>query len=192
MDLDSRRYSTLPAQLCGPFVAFMAGEQAIPQTDVDRLIALRVIQPGTGTHQPREILPLPTHEIMPARQASSTVVALAAQGVATWQVRSISLRRLLTDEAARRPSDHQDANEQDLGRLRRAFERIASLFGEANECLPRSLAFRRLALRYGHRPSLVIGVKINPFGAHCWVQSGARVDNDSLERVRLFTPIHVV
>jgi len=192
MDLDSRRYLTLPAQLCGSFLALMAGERVVPQSDIDRLIALRVIRPGTGSRQPREILPPPSRELVPARQTSSVITALAAQGIATWQVRRIDFRRLLADEAARPPRDRQDADEHDLGRLRRAFERVANWFGEANECLPRSLAFRRLALRYGHRPSLVIGVRINPFGAHCWVQSGERVDSDSIERVRLFTPIHVI
>src|SRR3546814_7813174 len=92
----------------------------------------------------------------------------------------MALPRLFAIEAGCRPIDRA-ADENDLGRLRGAFDQIATVFGEADECLPRSLAFRRLAFRCGHRPSLVIGVKIDPFGAHCWVQSGARLDNDRSE-----------
>ncbi|MDQ2762376.1 MAG: lasso peptide biosynthesis B2 protein, partial [Pseudomonadota bacterium] len=64
--------------------------------------------------------------------------------------------------------------------------------GESRECLSRSLAFRKLALRRGYRPSLVIGVKLDPFAAHCWVQTGGRVDNDTLDRTRLYEPILVL
>src|SRR3546814_2629236 len=77
----------------------------------------------------------------------------------------MALPRLFAIEAGCRPIDRA-ADENDLGRLRGAFDQIATVFGEADECLPRSLAFRRLAFRCGHRPSLVIGVKIDPFGAH--------------------------
>src|SRR3546814_5791235 len=61
--------------------------------------------------------------------------------------------------------------------------------GEADQCLARSIAFRRLAFRLGFAPTLVLGVKLDPFAAHCWVQSEDCVANDSLERVRCFPPI---
>jgi hypothetical protein len=35
----------------------------------------------------------------------------------------------------------------------------------------------------------VIGVKLNPFAAHCWLQVGDVVLNDLPERVAAFTPI---
>lgn len=76
-----------------------------------------------------------------------------------------------------------------MARFRAAFDRVAIPLGEVDNCLARSLGFRMLAFRRGYRPTLVIGVKLDPFAAHCWVQTGTRVDNDSVERVRHFTPI---
>jgi hypothetical protein len=35
----------------------------------------------------------------------------------------------------------------------------------------------------------VMGVSGRPFAAHCWVQVGDRVVNDTLDHVILFTPI---
>jgi hypothetical protein len=192
LDIDSGRYSTLPARLCASFSTLMTGDRNVSRGDLERLIALRVIELGSRTDQQHEILPVPDCEIMPTKLRSWPVNAILAQAMTTHRVRHVTLRRLLAEEAALQLHDRSSIDERDLGRLRGAFERIATLFGEADECLPRSLAFRRLAFQRGHRPSLVIGVKIDPFGAHCWVQSGSRVDSDSVERVRLFTPILVV
>jgi hypothetical protein len=49
-------------------------------------------------------------------------------------------------------------------------------------------------LCHAHRlyPSLVLGVRINPFAAHAWVQIGDRVLVGDYDQVRLFTPILVV
>ena len=189
LDIDTRRYSTLPARLWSPFAALMAGNGTVPRDDVDRLLALRVIEHGRPLQAPLEIVPSPDHETIPVKPRGWSISAIVAQGLAARQLRNINFRRLLIEEAARHPAKRKDADERGLGRLRGAFDRIATLYGEVDQCLPRSLAFRRLALRYGYATSLVIGVKIDPFGAHCWVQTGSRVENDSLERVRLFTPI---
>ncbi|SMF60995.1 lasso peptide biosynthesis B2 protein [Allosphingosinicella indica] len=56
-------------------------------------------------------------------------------------------------------------------------------------CLADSLAMRRWLARRGIAVALVFGVKLSPFAAHCWLQAGSRVVNDSLDNVRPFTPI---
>lgn len=59
----------------------------------------------------------------------------------------------------------------------------------ADRCLPRSIALV-LCLAARHvRAHIVIGVRIAPFGAHCWVQAGNEVLNESVEEVLLYTPI---
>jgi hypothetical protein len=35
-------------------------------------------------------------------------------------------------------------------------------------------------------------VKASPFGAHCWLQEGDLILNDSVERVGAYTPIMIV
>lgn len=191
LDIDNGRYLTLPTQLCAPFVTLMCHEVDIAPHDMERLLALRVIERGEPTPCMITQLRAPSCEVAPTQHRSWSVAAAVAQGLATHRVRHWPLGRLFAVEAARRPSN-RTAEKNDLARLRGAFDRIAMVFGEADACLPRSLAFRRLAFHCGHRPSLVIGVKMDPFGAHCWVQSGTCIDNDSIERVRLFTPIHVI
>lgn len=191
LDIDSGRYSTLPEALCAPFSALLSGEDEIAVTAIERLQALGVIKKGVPTPAAIELLPAPTHQLAATRGELWPITAGIAQTVAAYHVRHVPLRKLLETEAGRRASN-RSAADWDLGRLRGDFDRIASLVGEADACFPRSLAFRRLALRHGYRPAMVLGVKIDPFAAHCWVQSGSRVDNDSIERVRLFTPIHIL
>jgi len=52
--------------------------------------------------------------------------------------------------------------------------------------LVRFLARRRLSA------SIVFAVTTNPFNAHCWVQSGDLVLNDTVGNAILHTPIRVV
>jgi hypothetical protein len=50
---------------------------------------------------------------------------------------------------------------------------------------------RRL-VRNGIGSAVMFGVMTRPFKAHCWVQIEDVVLNDSLDHVRLFTPIKAV
>lgn len=51
-------------------------------------------------------------------------------------------------------------------------------------CRLHSAALVRFLSLYGERSDWIFGVRLNPFGAHCWVQSGETVLNDALDRVR--------
>ncbi len=73
-----------------------------------------------------------------------------------------------------------------------AFEVSDFVFGRNDRCLPRAIAMIRRCLRAGHSPSLVLGVRVNPFAAHCWVQQGATVIGDSIDVTRIYTPICVL
>ncbi|WP_458733095.1 lasso peptide biosynthesis B2 protein [Sphingobium xenophagum] len=70
-----------------------------------------------------------------------------------------------------------------------AFEVSDFVFGRNDRCLQRAIAMIRRCLRVGHNPSLVIGVRINPFTAHCWVQQDLTVVGDSIDIARIYTPI---
>lgn len=62
----------------------------------------------------------------------------------------------------------------------------------APNCLSDSLALARFLARRRLFPSLVFGVKLAPFGAHCWLQTRSKILNDAADRVREFTPVLVV
>jgi Transglutaminase-like superfamily len=66
------------------------------------------------------------------------------------------------------------------------------LFSSRDECLYDSLALLEFLARRRVYPDWVFGVQTRPFAAHCWVQHGGIVFNDTVEHVSGFTPIMVV
>lgn len=96
--------------------------------------------------------------------------------------------RCLMDAADRRPSKSVCTAARNI----RAFEHARLLRTAADRCLPRSIALALCLASDGERANLVIGVKLAPFGAHCWVQSGDEVLNDSVEEVLRYQPILVI
>lgn len=59
-------------------------------------------------------------------------------------------------------------------------------------CLYESLALVDLMARRGACPLWIFAVQAQPFGAHCWVQSGSRLLNEGSEYADQFTPIMAV
>jgi len=59
-------------------------------------------------------------------------------------------------------------------------------------CLQDSLALRDWLGSRQASAAIVFGVKLDPFAAHCWVQSENTVLNDAPDKVREFTPVFVV
>ena len=63
------------------------------------------------------------------------------------------------------------------------------LFTTRDACLADSLSLVNFLSYYGIFPTWVFGVQTGPFAAHCWVQEGELVFNDTPDHVRRFTPI---
>ncbi|WP_126967285.1 lasso peptide biosynthesis B2 protein [Xanthomonas arboricola] len=59
-------------------------------------------------------------------------------------------------------------------------------------CLLDSVALARFLRRRQLDAQLVFGVALDPFSAHCWVQTGDLVLNDTVGNVHAHTPIRVV
>jgi hypothetical protein len=74
-----------------------------------------------------------------------------------------------------------------------AYDRLRPLVLTAQDrCLHDSLALLAFLAPEGLHPRWVVGVRVSPFGAHSWVQSGPTVLNDQHDHVRRFSPILVV
>lgn len=58
-------------------------------------------------------------------------------------------------------------------------------------CLLDSLSLVTLLSMYDVHPSWVFGVRAQPFLAHCWIQLGNVVLNDTVDNVRQFKPIMI-
>ncbi len=61
-----------------------------------------------------------------------------------------------------------------------------------NQCLYDALVLLEFLSRYDIYPDWVFGVAMGPFSAHCWVQKGETVFNDSVAHTAFHTPIMVV
>ena len=82
-----------------------------------------------------------------------------------------------------------EPSETALSVIAASFERTARLVRSHDQCLFRSVALaRRLAAR-GIPGDLYIGVRLRPFAAHSWVQSGRWLVNDRIDTVETYTPI---
>ncbi|MDR6623866.1 lasso peptide biosynthesis B2 protein [Caulobacter segnis] len=73
-----------------------------------------------------------------------------------------------------------------------AFARMAPWLPRAGLCLMRSLQQRLFLARRGHAAAWVFGVRTWPFEAHCWLQVGEVVLDDTPSHVAGFSPILVV
>jgi hypothetical protein len=72
------------------------------------------------------------------------------------------------------------------------FGKLRRFFPANYLCLFDSLALVNFLASYGHYPDWVFGVNLDPWSAHCWVQSGQFVLNDDPETVASFIPILAV
>ena len=139
----------------------------------------------------------PSAEIMPdvnLARMSDQLQAFLAQCKAGFDVKRKPLRSLLIDLASPDSSfEIASARPPDgLRRVASAFAAIANLVRRQDRCLPLSVAFKKICAARQIPVRLVFGVSLDPFAAHCWVQQQECVANDTVERVRLFTPILVV
>ncbi|MBU2605188.1 MAG: lasso peptide biosynthesis B2 protein [Alphaproteobacteria bacterium] len=159
---------------------------------------------GQGLQGQPAALPLPLDWQEPVR--SSPAIAegpfhLAEVARALWTQRRaerwlahrpfssvlFDLRRTLERRCANGFADADAA-----ARTIRAFEHARLLRSTADRCLPRSIALTLCLAARGMRAHVVIGVKLAPFGAHAWAQTGDHVLGDSAEEVLRYSPILIV
>ena len=146
--------------------------------------------------------PLPTEAIDPdspvhSRRSSGAHAAsfFASSGRASRELRR--QRFQLTIEAVRARKS-RNAGRTGLADIERArslmlvFERLRLFYPRSYLCLFDSLALIHFLARFDVYPDWVFGVNADPFEAHCWVQAGNVVLNDTVARVSGFTPIMVV
>jgi hypothetical protein len=66
------------------------------------------------------------------------------------------------------------------------------LFTGHDACLLDSFSLAVYLIQSGYAPHWIFGVKAQPFSAHCWLQIGSTVLNDTPEHVRTYTQIMIV
>lgn len=118
--------------------------------------------------------------------------------IAVWQL-TVRARSKLR----RRPIADILASASEAGPIRQGLgvgtEILAMRFAAARRlvpvsghCLTDSLALLEWLRTHGCGAMLVLGVKLDPFAAHCWVQTEELLLNDRAERVERFTPVGTI
>lgn len=179
-------------------VQLQAGRTALVP---DRLIAGQLTAAGLlsedGAAEDEANLPDPVCALEPALRSRPKIAgwgwrALTANLDAARAVKRLDLVALVA-EAGCRPATNctNPATEALLDEVA-AFRRLAPWLPRGGVCLMRSYQLLTHLRAGGHHAAWVFGVRTWPFEAHCWLQVGDMVLDDTLERVRAFKPILVV
>jgi len=194
LDLRRDRYFQLPPTADRAFGDLVLGSAADAEM-VGALAAAGLLvappegRPATATVHPPPKRSLPEEEpsVRVSWRGLPEVLLLVL-----WARRAVSRQRLsrLIGRPAR-PAAPDAASQDRLDRCVHAFQAARRLVPIAPNCLYDSLALRQFLLRRSVQADLIVGVKLHPFGAHCWLQDGPRVLNDTLASARDFAPILV-
>jgi hypothetical protein len=199
LDLAADRYFTLPAGTDAVFGALL-GADRVGEPPAEELAFL--IRSGILVAAPEGRPIAATRYIHPnlslvEQAGTSAQASLPALVQAWWLVRRAraavgggQLPTLLASLSAGRQASARPSAER-RARAIAAFRAARRLVPIAPNCLYDSIALRRFLQRRGIAADLVIGAKLHPFGAHCWLQQGALVLNDTLSAARDFTPVLV-
>jgi hypothetical protein len=129
----------------------------------------------------------------PQIRAGEFLVFLRSCAAARAALRFRPIASIVAGAAARKSSHAKEASLQDARAARR---RVAAylymrplVFAAMGACLYDSLTLVHFLSHYRIYPDWVFGVQTKPFAAHCWVQQGDVVFNDTPEHVRRYTPI---
>ena len=143
--------------------------------------------------------PLPTEAIDPDSRGRPRRSSCAHAGAFFWSAARASreLQRqhfqlIVESVRSRKGRAGRRAAALDFERARSlvsVFERLRWFYPRSYLCLFDSLALIHFLARFQVYPDWVFGVNADPFEAHCWVQAGSVVLNDTVARVSAFTPI---
>lgn len=195
LDLSHDRYFCLGAEAGAGFLRVLEGPDRQEDGAVDRLVAGGVIRPCDGDLRPQPVRHQAAARTL-VRSGSPasplhTLEALSRRLAAEGAFRARGLEKSVA-KARRLVSGLPYAECEAAAVAASAFAGSALLRARAKRCVSISLAAMGWFAARGIRADLVIGVKLHPFEAHCWVQIGATLINDEVDAVRPFVPILVV
>jgi hypothetical protein len=217
LDLKKNRYLALPEHQsrvvasrvpgwpgAGASLADQTSPQAVAKI-IDNLITQGILTrtpsqgkeatPAAITTPRRTLLPepqlIPQPAVSTSQRARRYLPAMLWSAItATTVLRFKSIEQIAHNVSACRGGAQIDT---DLQSVMEDFYWLRPFVFSGNQrCLFHSLTLLLFLRRFGIHPRWVFGVRKAPFGAHCWLQDGEVVLNDSVERVAMFTPIMVV
>ncbi|WDS34746.1 lasso peptide biosynthesis B2 protein [Pseudoxanthomonas sp.] len=114
-----------------------------------------------------------------------------------WKLRHQKIRPIIENEVAYRrknskPRRLQPPLDASTVQASRQFLKARRYVPIEPRCLLDSLSLLHFLSRRGLPASIIFGVTLEPFSAHCWVQSGDALLNETLGTANAHTPIRVV
>ncbi len=200
LDIKADRYFCLPFAIEGSFLRIGRGEAEPGDREaLGGLISRGLLVDDDRTRALLEApaIASPTRDLIiesaPGARPSDVMRAAISEAVAGLLLWRLPLSAVLA-RAGRPRRQEPRGSDRDLRarRIASAWARPSLLLRATDRCLVRAIALHRLCKRAGIPAQLIFGVRINPFGAHCWVQLGDAVLVGEYEQVRLFTPIMAV
>ena len=201
LDLTADRYFCLPPELEPGFSKLFKGTETQDNRD-ENFAALMATGLFIPSDQPFSLLPA-ANCITPTRSAvesrfhdwsfGTVVLAGVSQLVTTCHLRFVTLASVVTRLRRKKERAQKPVSDLSAAQTRRlhTFLAMRRLIPAQNRCLQRSIALFEFLASAGICP-LVIGVRMQPFAAHAWLQAGDLVLNDYVDEVRLYTPILVI
>lgn len=203
LDIEKDRYFRLEKSLEDAFLGYVhtgGGHQRYR----DALIDHGILIPGPTADRcaPQQLAPpsrsLVELRVQPKRPETAAVLEVFA---IVWRVRRQFRTRPLkeTIEALTRYREGRRLNMGPTDPVDAGILASASLFIRSRlyvpietSCLLDSFALARYLAGRGMSAKIVFGVTDDPFSAHCWVQTGNMVLNDTVGNALAHTPIRVI
>jgi len=197
LDLARDRYLALDEPRDASFRRLGDGSLPLTTAEVEALLATGLFRSsGAPASLDAAAAPAPTGSLLDDPLPRPRLLAAARA-----QLLLIEMRRRLKSTALhtiidRLKAERADArNTHDPGRCAASaddFLAARMMLPRARSCLPDSLALIEWLRPQSLFPTLVFGVKLHPFKAHCWVQAGGLLLADSVDAVAEFTPVLVI
>jgi hypothetical protein len=193
LDIKGDRYFRLPREVEHELIAIIGnGRIAARSALADRAVELGAL---VLSDAPPQILSLNAPDVpqesaidridnRQPRLADLVTVAWSLGASARLLRRSVFAQAIESPAASAKASDKSDALA-----LATRFDRARRLLPLAPKCLRDSLALRLWLRRRGVHATLVLGVTGAPFSAHCWLEAGNHILNETSDAARRFTPI---
>lgn len=200
LDIRNDRYFRLSTDLERIFVAHVEGTDGM--ADVAPLVERNILtaappSPSAARH-PIENASLSALELPSPLTPNGRGAVVEALAIVCWtqiQLKTRSLKATLNSTVAcRRRTGALDRCDIEPRLLKETltFLKARKLVPVENRCLLDSLSLTAFLARRDLYASIVFGVTSDPFSAHCWVQSGKIVLNDTLGHTRAYTVVQVI
>jgi hypothetical protein len=196
LDLGTDRYFQVDELLRSDLDRLRRSGGILPETAAARLLASGIIR-QSASRKPAGPAPtfIPNASLLDKGCSSAASLRDAAEiGSnllrARLAVRWLPLRRII--ERLAPPAGSKPRDVQRVHAMAKRFEAARRRVPLDRHCLTDSIALLQFLHRRSLTASLLFGVKLHPFAAHCWLQDKRKVFNDDAETVQGFTPVMVL